>query len=75
MYLQQAPTGSTVIIDSFSISNEVTRRLNEMGIFQGTIVKIIRKSPFNGPIIIEHNSHKIALRFSKEFQISVLLAT
>lgn len=74
MNLQHAPIGSTVIIESFSITNEVTKRLNEMGIQQGTKIKVLRKSPFNGPIIIEHNFHKIALRCSKEFQISVLLA-
>lgn len=71
MYLQNIPIGSSVIIESFSVVNEVTKRLNEMGIMIGTKVKVVRKSPFNGPVIIEYNYHKIAIRCSKEFQISV----
>lgn len=71
MYIQNTPIGSNVVIVSFSVINEVTKRLNEMGILIGSKVKVVRKSPFNGPVIIEHNFHKIAIRCSEEFQISV----
>ncbi len=71
MYLQNAPLGSFVEIVAFSENNNFTKRLNEMGILIGSIFQIVRKAPFNGPIILKHSSNYLALRCTSDFNITV----
>lgn len=39
-------------------------RLHELGLYDGSIVKVIRKYPFHGPVIIENNRQRIGIRFN-----------
>lgn len=49
---------------------EVMLRLNELGVFEGNTIKKLNQAPFSGPILIQHEGLKLALRFAEAAQIS-----
>lgn len=42
--------------------NEISERIRELGISQGSTIKIVRTTPFGGPSLIQTRSTLIALR-------------
>jgi len=50
------------IINSFKNSNLFCNRLSEMGVLPGTHVRVVKKSPFGGPIEIKLNDSYMAIR-------------
>ena len=53
---------STAKIHSFKNSHESTARLSEMGIIPGSIVRLVKKNPFGGPLQLKLNNYYIAIR-------------
>lgn len=39
-------------------------RLHNLGLHDGSVIKVIRKYPFHGPVIIENNRQRIGIRFN-----------
>ncbi|HHD82675.1 MAG TPA: ferrous iron transport protein A [Bacteroidetes bacterium] len=37
------------------------RRITAMGLYMGAIVKIVRKAPFRGPLLVDINSSVVAV--------------
>ena len=53
---------STAKIHSMKNSYESTARLSEMGIIPGSVVRVVKKNPFGGPIQLKLNNYYIAIR-------------
>ena len=53
---------STAKIHSMKNSYESTARLSEMGIIPGSIIRLVKKNPFNGPLQLKINNYYIAIR-------------
>lgn len=63
MVLANVNKGEKVTIKDLSeIDHLIKRRLLDMGIFEGTEVNVLSKMPFGGPIMIESNGNRIAIR-------------
>ena len=58
--LSEAPSGATVKVKRIVAGVNASTRLRELGVVEGTTVKVIRNPPF-GPIIIEANGDRYAL--------------
>ena len=54
--------GESAIVKGFSGEMESQSRLVEMGIILGTSVRLIRDTPFNGPIEIKVREFYLSLR-------------
>ena len=53
------------------VRNDVSEKLNELGIFEGSEVKLIEKLPFKGPLCIWVEENRIVLRHSEAKAILV----
>ncbi len=63
MVLANVKQGDTVTIKDLSKTDMlIKRRILDLGIFEGTEVNVLSKMPFGGPIMIESNGNRIALR-------------
>lgn len=62
MKLTEITRGTQVkIIDLASVNDLVRRRLNDLGIVEGTIISLRKALPFGGPCTIETKGQWIAL--------------
>jgi len=52
----------TAKIHSLDNSYESTARLSEMGIIPGSVVRVVKKTPFGGPMQLKLNNYYIAIR-------------
>lgn len=72
MTLAQVKEGNKVIIKDLSkAENLIKRRLLDLGIFEGIEVNVLSKMPFGGPIMIESNGNRIAMRKADMNKIEV----
>ncbi|MEE8437346.1 MAG: FeoA family protein [Candidatus Neomarinimicrobiota bacterium] len=62
MSLGDLKPGETGIIAGFSGVLELQSRLVEMGLLKGTFIKLIKKTPFNGPLEIKVRDYYVSLR-------------
>ena len=49
-------------IHSLDTINESTLRLSQMGLVPGSIVRMIKKNPFGGPLELKLNDYYVAIR-------------
>ena len=63
--------GTEAILEGFSTDSPFTRRLQEMGLIPGTIIRLIRKIQFKGPKEIAFGYTRMALRPYSEDKIYV----
>ncbi len=66
--LSQMSLGQTGTIEAFSDQEEISQRLQEMGITRGTKVEIVRFAPMGDPIDIKVRGYHLSLR-RKEAEI------
>ncbi|SFJ76870.1 FeoA family protein [Thermoflavimicrobium dichotomicum] len=59
------------IVDIKQMSMETHRRLLDLDILEGSVVKIVRKFPFGGPVEIEVNGQHIGIRRQDAEKIEV----
>ena len=59
--LDQARANSTLKITSISGGWGVRQNLNEVGLHVGDSIRILRKAPFGGPLMIAHHGAKVAV--------------
>lgn len=72
MTLAQVKEGNKVIIKDLSKANHlIKRRLLDLGIFEGSEVNVLSKMLFGGPIMIESNGNRIAIRKADIIKIEV----
>ena len=60
--LYEIDIDSSVEIDSLKNSNESKLRLSEMGLMPGVEVRMVKKTPFGGPIEVKLNNYYLTLR-------------
>jgi len=53
MYLSECGSGEIVAIKRFQGDKRFVERMNAMGLYEGSKIRIIRHAPFKGPILIE----------------------
>ena len=71
MNLYQLDNESTGIIDAVNNPVDSKVRLAEMGIMLGVEVRMIKKTPFNGPVHIKINNYYLTLRKEDAEMISI----
>ena len=63
---------NTATIHSLDNSYESTARLSEMGIIPGSLVRVVKKTPFGGPVQLKLNNYYIAIRKEDAQMINVV---
>ena len=58
-------------ISSLNTANESALRLSEMGFVPGSIVRMVKKNPFGGPLELKLNDYYIAIRKEDALMIEV----
>ena len=60
--LYEIDIDGSVEIDSLKNNNESKLRLSEMGLMPGVEVRMVKKTPFGGPVQIKLNNYYLTLR-------------
>ena len=63
--------GETAIIHSFKSGLNLQSRLVEMGILPGVEIRLIKKTPFKGPIAFKIRGYEVSLRYRDAEQVLV----
>ena len=69
--LNSLTTGNTAIIKGFTDNANLQSRMVEMGVLPGVKVRMIKKTPFQGPLEIKIRSYHLSLRWDDAGQILV----
>lgn len=59
--LMEVSQGKTVRIVGFNAGGGLTAKLSQYGIYPGDCVRVLRKAPLKGPLLVECNQREIAL--------------
>lgn len=71
--LLRTPLGRTVRLQSLaSLHPSLRRRLTDMGIDEGSIIRLKKISLWGGPIVIECNGQLVGLRQNQVKQLEVV---
>ncbi|MDQ3179867.1 MAG: ferrous iron transport protein A [Acidobacteriota bacterium] len=71
MNLTNLPIGATAQILAVKGNNAITRRLMEMGVVPGVIIRIIKSAPFGDPLEVRIRGYHLAMRKSEADAIEV----
>ena len=69
--LSELVDGQTAIIVSVQGGKMLTKRLADLGITSGTVVKVIRKTLFSGPVQVEVAGSRLVLGWGLASKIIV----
>ena len=69
--LNSLTIGNTAIIKVFTDNAHLQSRMVEMGVLPGVKVRMIKKTPFHGPLEIKIRSYHLSLRWEDAGQILV----
>ena len=69
--LNSLKPGDTAIIREFEGNSRLQSRLVEMGLLSGIKVRMIKKTPFHGPLEVQIRSYHLSLRWHDAGQILV----
>ena len=61
--LSNLEEGDTAIIRTFNANLNLQSRLVEMGILPGVEIRLIKKTPFQGPIEFKIRGYEVSLRY------------
>jgi len=61
MTLDKGKSNQTVEICRIDGGGCIRQRLNELGLFVGTLIRIKQASAFGGPIVISYNNSQVAI--------------
>jgi Fe2+ transport system protein FeoA len=72
--LDQARANSTLKIASISGGWGVRQNLNEVGLHVGDSIRILRKAPFGGPLMVMNHGTKVAVgrRLAEKIKVEVI---
>lgn len=71
MNLTNVPIGESAKVTAIKGSNQITKRLMEMGIVPGVSVRMIKSAPFGDPLEVRVRGYHLAMRKSEADQIEV----
>jgi Fe2+ transport system protein FeoA len=60
--MNELPIGTIARILHYTHHDSFTERLREFGLIPGTLIRLLRKAPFNGPIEIQFRNSRLVLR-------------
>ena len=63
--------GDTAIIREFEDNSRLQSRLVEMGVLSGVRVRLIKKTPFQGPLEVKIRSYHLSFRWQDAGRILV----
>ena len=69
--LSSLEPGDTAIIKQFEGNSQLQSRLVEMGVLSGIKIRMIKKTPFHGPLEVKIRSYHLSLRWQDAAQILV----
>ena len=69
--LNSLEPGDTAVIREFEGNSRLHSRLVEMGVLSGITVRMIKKTPFHGPLEVKIRSYHLSLRWEDAAQILV----
>ena len=69
--LSSLEPGDTAVIRQFEGNSRLQSRLVDMGVLSGMKVRMIKKTPFHGPLEIKIRSYHLSLRWEDAGQILV----
>ena len=69
--LNSLEPGDIALIKEFTGNGRLQSRLVEMGVLPGIKVRMIKKTPFQGPIEVKIKSYHLSLRWQDAGQILV----
>lgn len=75
MKLADLRPGSTAIVTAICGKNRIASRLMEMGFVPGTLVEVLRRAPFGGPVQYRVHGVSISMRSSEASCVSVEVAS
>ena len=70
--LDQLPVGAKAMISAVAGETALRRRLLEMGLGPGMVVKLIRRAPMGDPLEIQVRDYQLSLRGDQAKLISVI---
>ena len=72
--LDQARANSTLRITAISGGWGVRQNLNEVGLHVGDSIRILRKAPFGGPLMVMNHGTKVAVgrRLAEKIKVEVI---
>jgi len=71
MNLTNLPIGTKAKVLSVNGNNQITKRLMEMGVVPGVLVRVIKSAPFGDPLEIRVRGYHLAMRKSEANAIEV----
>lgn len=71
MTLTNLPIGMKATVIAVNGSNQITRRLMEMGVVPGVSVRVVKSAPFGDPLEIRVRGYNLAMRKSEADAIEV----
>ena len=69
--LYQLNNNESAVIKVMSINEHAKLRLSEMRVMVGTTIRMIKKTPFGGPVQIKVNNYYLAIR--KEDAVNIMV--
>lgn len=70
--LSSLPIGQEAKVTAVRGNGQITRRLMEMGVVPGALVRVIKSAPFGDPLEVRVRGYHLAMRKSEADQITVL---
>ena len=71
MTLQELPVGETACVAGVRGSNDISKRLMEMGVVPGVRVRVVKTAPFGDPMEIRLLGYNLALRQNEAASVEV----
>lgn len=63
---ETSPHPETVyVVTQVNASKELSKRYSELGIYPNSKIKVLKKIPFSGPIVVELCGTSLALRYEE----------
>ena len=69
--LNTLESGDTAVIKEFADNPRLQSRLVEMGVLPGKKIRLIKKTPFKGPLEVKIRSYHLSIRWLDAGQILV----
>lgn len=72
MNINELAVGKSAFIERYSSNTSFSERLMELGLTPGTLITLIRRAPFSGPVEIAYGHLRLAMRPAESDGIYVL---
>jgi ferrous iron transport protein A len=69
--LDQIPKGRSVRVVGVAGEDQIARRLNDLGIREGTVIEVIRRAPLGDPTVFELRGYQLCLRRTESRRVEV----